>query len=163
MARWVFAGLMILAVGVTGATVRQNRDLREARRVVLVEEARLELACDSLRAERRSAEDAWREDLQLARDGRGMLLEDYEIEQLQKAGLSDPVSQLQEDLRAHVDMLPFKGKVGGTMAFGRIVLLNRRWVYAEFDDGHYGGVVLFEYEVLPSGTVQWTIIKTRLF
>ena len=44
----------------------------------------------------------------------------------------------------------------------RVVLLNGRWVYAAFDDGHIGGSGLFEFRVLRGGRVAWKRLAARL-
>jgi len=87
-----------------------------------------------------------------------ILLERHEVEQLRKEGLADPVRQLRESLEGHPELIPERPVLGGTMRFApgeQVVLLNRPYAFARYDDGHVGGVMLLEYAVQPPGTVTW--------
>jgi hypothetical protein len=75
----------------------------------------------------------------------------FEIERLQKRGLRDPVPDLVASLIAHPEIIPVPGRPGTPMKFyepSRIRVLNERWVYAAFDDGHTSGFGVFEFTVL---------------
>lgn len=85
-----------------------------------------------------------------------------EIAALRGQGLADPVSDLKADLAKHPELIPAEGTLGGRMGFydpGRIWILNGRWVYADFEDGHIGGTVLMEYRV-ENGRITWRWIAT---
>ena len=43
-----------------------------------------------------------------------------------------------------------------------IFVLNDRWVYAEFEDGHVGGSGIFEFHVEPGGKIQWKVVKAAM-
>jgi len=164
MSRWVLATL-IMAVLFLGIVVYlQNRELRDSGRQWRAERQRLEQSRDSLRSGLRALEASLDHRKEEARALRGMFLDDYVIEGLQRAGLSDPVQQLRKDLRKHPELIPFKGVLGGTMGFYRdsgIALLNHRWVFAEFDDGHVGGSCLLEFAIQPDSTIKWSAIRCR--
>ena len=91
-----------------------------------------------------------------------MLLRDWDLIDLKKAGLRDPVNQLRNDLVAHPELIGIPGGLGGTMRFyaPAVALLNSRWVFARFDDGHSEGSCLLEYHVAKDGTIQWKVLKT---
>jgi len=88
---------------------------------------------------------------------RSTLLDEVEIAQLKQEGLEDPPRQLRESLMARADLIPFPGVLGGTMRIEdeSIVLLERPYAFARFDDGHIGGSMLLQYSVLSGGRVDW--------
>lgn len=87
-----------------------------------------------------------------------VLLDEIELAQLRSEGLTDPVRQLRDSLKAHPELIPDPPVHGGTMIFipgERIVLLERPYVFAQFSDGHVGGYMLLEYTIDPAGTIVW--------
>jgi hypothetical protein len=88
---------------------------------------------------------------------RQTLLEEYEIEELKTAGLTDPPRQLRESLVAHADLIPYPGVLGGTMSIDsdHIVLLQSPYAFAIFEDGHEQGSMLVSYSVQPGGRIEW--------
>ena len=91
-------------------------------------------------------------------------LEEWELAELRHAGLADPVADLKADLRAHPELIPFKGELGGTMRFyseQNIQVLGPRWVLADFEDGHNGGSILLEFSVV-NGKIRWKRLAARL-
>jgi hypothetical protein len=96
-----------------------------------------------------------------------------ELEQLLKTVLhppglkiknvDNPISYLKNDLMERKDLIPYQGVLGGTMGFhdkNGIRVLNRKWVYARFDDGHIGGEMLLEYSISGDGKIDWKIIES---
>ena len=76
-------------------------------------------------------------------------------------GTDDPIGHIKKDLIKRNDLIPFEGVLGGTMGFydeNRIHILNYRWVYAHFEDGHIGGEMLLEYDISEDGKIKWNII-----
>lgn len=84
-------------------------------------------------------------------------LSDWAIEKLRAKGLSDPVHDIISDLLKHPELIPYEGILGGTMRFyeNEIWVLNNKWVYAYFEDGHYSGYMLLEYDVTDNGKISW--------
>jgi hypothetical protein len=98
-----------------------------------------------------------------AQDQPGLL--PWELEELQKKGLQDPVRDLVADLQEHPELIPYKGVLGGTMAFGfpeKIHVLTDRYVLAYFEDGHIAGWMLLEYSVARGGKISWRVIDSYL-
>ena len=79
------------------------------------------------------------------------------IEILKEKGLSNPVQDIVSNLTKHQELIPYKGVLGGTMGFydKEIWVLNNKWVFAYFEDGHYGGHMLLEYNVTDNGKINW--------
>ena len=93
------------------------------------------------------------------------LLSSWDIDHLERQGISNPEEDLASDLMQHKELIPYKGVMGGTMGFyskKNIHVLNTRWVLASFEDGHIGGQILLEYAVSPGGEIRWKVISAYL-
>ena len=69
-----------------------------------------------------------------------------------------------EELIATPEIIPFDPVLGGTMGFyapENVTVLNDRWVYAVFEDGHVAGSMLIEYVGTADGIV-WAVIDATL-
>ncbi len=67
-------------------------------------------------------------------------------------------------LIANPEIIPFEPVLGGTMGFyapENITVLNDRWVYAVFEDGHVAGAMLIEYAATADGIV-WSVLDAAL-
>lgn len=90
----------------------------------------------------------------------------YEIEELKKKGLKDPVKDLKTDLLNHKEIIPHKGVLGGTMGFmteEHIHVISSKWVAAYFEDGHINGIMLLKYNILKDGKIRWTVMDSFLY
>lgn len=88
----------------------------------------------------------------------------YDIERLKAKGLYDPVKEIISDLTDKPELIPYKGVLGGTMRFyqSETWVLNNKWVYTYFEDGHIGGYMLLEYDVSGNGEITWTRIADMM-
>ena len=106
----------------------------------------------------------WQQSVRYWASKRATLLSDPEIATLKREGLADPVRQLRDSLVVHPGLIPFKGTLGGRMQFLQgevgpgIVLLERPYVFAYFEDGHTGGHMLLTYQVLPGPRIRWRVL-----
>ncbi len=84
-------------------------------------------------------------------------LYDWDIEKLKEKGLLNPIQNILMDLTNHSELIPYEGILGGTMRFydKESWILNNKWVFAYFEDGHYGGFMLLEYNVADNGKINW--------
>ena len=80
---------------------------------------------------------------------------------LRARGLSAPVESLRADLGRHPELIPFPGVLGGRMFFSGVHVLDGRWAFAEFEDGHVAGRMLLEYRV-HEGRITWRRIGAYL-
>jgi hypothetical protein len=88
----------------------------------------------------------------------------YQVEELRRQGLPDPIAQLIASLQSHREIIPHPGVNGGTMAFydpESIHVLDSKWVFALFDDGHVGGRGIFAFTVLPDSSIAWKVVITE--
>lgn len=85
-------------------------------------------------------------------------LETYMFDAIRRSGL-EPEALL-EDLRSHPEVIPESAVLGGTMGFYRIGLLDDRWVYGSYEDGHIAGAAIFQWKPGASGIV-WTPVLVR--
>ncbi len=91
----------------------------------------------------------------------GHALDAYDIEELQRRGLTDPIPQIISSLMSHGAIIPQAGVLGGTMGFysaESIHVLDDSWVYAEFEDGHIQGRGIFEYTIQADSTIAWKVV-----
>ena len=89
------------------------------------------------------------------------VLNDVDYSYLQKKGLKEPIKQIKEDLMSKPEIIEIKGIKGGKIDFydsRNIYILNSKWVYAFFEDGHIAGSVLLEYTI-NNGKIKWQVIK----
>ena len=89
------------------------------------------------------------------------VLNDVDYSYLQKKGLREPIKQIKEDLMSKPEIIEIKGIKGGKIDFydsRNIYILNSKWVYAFFEDGHIAGSVLLEYTI-NNGKIKWQVIK----
>lgn len=97
---------------------------------------------------------------ELERASRPDWIDTTDVLLLRERGLASPVDSLKADLERHTDLIPYPGELGGRMFFTDIRILDGRWAYAEFEDGHVGGRMLLEYRV-RDGRVRWTRIAAH--
>ncbi len=93
-------------------------------------------------------------------------LNNRQIEDLQKKGLSDPIRDLREDLAAAPGIIGSPAVLGGTMGFyymDGIHILNKRWVFAYFEDGHLAGAMLLSYEIGDEGEISWEVLDEIIY
>ncbi|MEO0116834.1 MAG: hypothetical protein ABIK97_04735 [candidate division WOR-3 bacterium] len=86
----------------------------------------------------------------------------WEIEELKRKGLKDPVSEIIADLKRRKELIPYKAVLGGKMYFCEVYVLNGRWVLASFEDGHIMGRMLLRYSVGNNGKISWRVIDSYL-
>lgn len=75
------------------------------------------------------------------------------------------IERIKRDLMEHPGLIPFEGRLGGTMGFydpSSIHVLSDTWVYARFEDGHVQGGMLLEYDVGENGEIAWEVLEARL-
>jgi hypothetical protein len=87
-----------------------------------------------------------------------------EIKMLEKAGLSGPIHQVVESLQAHPELVADFAVGGAVMGFyfpEQVYVLNSRWVYAYFEDGHTSGYGVFEYTIEPDTTLSWKVLLAK--
>lgn len=90
---------------------------------------------------------------------------EYFIEEMKRKGLTNPVENIISDLQKHPELIPYEGTLGGTMGFyfkKEIWVLNNKWVFAYFEDGHTGGYLLLEYIVSDEGKISWERIASMM-
>ena len=96
---------------------------------------------------------------------RTSFLDPLEMDDLERRGLRDPVMALKGDLLAHPELIPFAPTMGGTMRFtgpAAVILLAGGFAHARFEDGHVGGTCIFEFNVKPTGEIEWKRVAAKL-
>ena len=85
---------------------------------------------------------------------------------LRERGLANPVKDIRNDLVASPGLIKRPGVLGGEMGFyfrDGIHILNHRWVFAYFEDGHVGGALLLRYEIGDDGEIKWEALDETSF
>ena len=144
-------GIAVAVLGLGIALIATIQILQTERQAHQGTQATLQSLRDSLHAEARSPRGGG------GGPGRIEGITTTEIAVLRAWGLADPVADLKADLARHPELIPIEPVLGGTMGFRdpeRIWVLNARWVFADFEDGHIGGSMLLEYRV-RSGRITW--------
>ncbi len=93
-------------------------------------------------------------------------LDSSQLEDLMKKGLENPVEELRDDLVGDPELIRSSGVLGGSMGFyfhDGIHILNKRWVFAYFEDGHMAGAILLRYEIDDRGSISWEVIDETLY
>lgn len=81
--------------------------------------------------------------------------ESWSYSRFEQYGIPDPEAYMDSSLRSRPQLIPIKGVLGGTMRFYKIQLINDRWVYAEYEDGHISGSAIFQYSFNQDGSLQF--------
>ncbi len=84
----------------------------------------------------------------------------------QRLNTDRPLEVLQEDLISKPELIPYDPELGGKMGFyeaDKIIILNEKWVYAPFEDGHIGGYMLLNYDIDNEGNIDWDIVEATLY
>jgi hypothetical protein len=73
---------------------------------------------------------------------------------------ADADARLKQSLMARTDLLGGRFRI---FSPDDVRILNDRWAYAQFEDGHFLQAGLFRYEVVEDGTIRWTLIQRMEF
>lgn len=87
-------------------------------------------------------------------------LSESDIQRLQQKGLESPEVELKNDLnQKQRQLIPTDGVLGGTMAIRDSRILNDRYAFAYYEDGHTGGYLVLKYEV-RDGNITWKVLDS---
>jgi len=78
---------------------------------------------------------------------------------LEQQGIND-YKIIERDLLSKPELITIDGVLGGTMYFTEAYLLNEKWIYATFEDGHIMGSALYAYEILSPEEIKWEVIES---
>jgi cell division protein FtsB len=90
-------------------------------------------------------------------------LPDYVLEGLVNRGFKTPLALL-EELATHDELLPVEGVLGGSMKWWPeySVVLNEKYVFGYFEDGHILGYALMKYSFDKDDNLKWQLIDTYM-
>ena len=88
---------------------------------------------------------------------------DYVLSALVDHGFASP-SALLETLKEHHDLIKIDGVLGGTMRWWpeNSVLINEKYVFGYFEDGHIMGYALLAYSFGDDRVPKWEVINTYM-
>lgn len=91
---------------------------------------------------------------------------DYLVRTLSgKLQTDNPIITLKNDLIAKPEIIPYGAVLGGTMGFydvDHIRILNDKWLYAPFEDGHIGGAMILHFEIEDDKSINWRVVESYL-
>ncbi|OJV64607.1 MAG: hypothetical protein BGO41_13465 [Clostridiales bacterium 38-18] len=177
---WLIFALIIsilILVSLTIYTVNLNRDLNNSSDEIStlnksIEE--LNLNNDTLKSEKESligqlAQSASDYEAQIselktqlnALEGNNYHYPDYLVSQFNSNGFSD-IQQFLNTLTDHPELIPTEGILGGTMRWypEMSIVLDDKFVYAYFEDGHISGHAILQYKLLGNSEVEWQTSQT---
>ncbi|HSP12286.1 MAG TPA: hypothetical protein VLO29_07145 [Salegentibacter sp.] len=73
--------------------------------------------------------------------------------------IQNPEAFISEALKSDPKLIPEAGVLGGTMQFIDTEILNERFIWAEFEDGHINGQAIYEYRLSKAGKPQFKLIS----
>ena len=76
--------------------------------------------------------------------------------------IENPEEFIANQLKEHPEKIPMDAVLGGTMQFRQIQVLTEDWVLAVYDDGHVQGSSIFEYELQPDGSLEFSHVASRM-
>jgi outer membrane murein-binding lipoprotein Lpp len=74
---------------------------------------------------------------------------------LVKKGIKNPEQFVKTSLRNNLELIPIDAVLGGTMRFGKMQLLSKSWIIAEYDDGHILGRSIFKFELNSNNELEF--------
>ncbi|HEY9185044.1 MAG TPA: hypothetical protein VIM94_06950 [Salegentibacter sp.] len=73
--------------------------------------------------------------------------------------IPNPEEFISEALKSDPELIPEKGVLGGKMQFINTEILNERFIWAEFEDGHINGQAIYQYRLSKEGKPQFRLIS----
>lgn len=85
---------------------------------------------------------------------------EYDGKPLIDSGITNPEEFIKNSLREKPDLIPFEAVLGGTMYFMNIQLLGRKWLIADFEDGHIQGKAIYGYKLDEKGKLKFKLLNS---
>ncbi|MGY5850205.1 hypothetical protein [Salegentibacter sp. F14] len=73
--------------------------------------------------------------------------------------ISNPETFVKDALKSNPELIPEAGVLGGKMHFVNTEILNDRFIWAEFEDGHINGQAIYQYRLSKEGKPQFRLIS----
>ncbi len=77
--------------------------------------------------------------------------------------IDKPEEFIESSLRARLEMIPIEGDLGGTMSFGKIQILGKNWIIAEYCDGHFCGRSIYKYRLNEDNLIEFEILDSAVY
>lgn len=73
--------------------------------------------------------------------------------------LEKPEVYIVEALERNSQLIPEKSVLGGTMRFVNSEILNERFIWAAYEDGHVAGEAIFQYKLNQADSIDFKLIS----
>ncbi len=120
------------------------------------EKEKTELRIDNLEAdvtELKIEKDSLEKELQLLKS-RNPVVFTKDFDSLEK-----PEVYIVEALERNSQLIPEKSVLGGTMRFVDSEILNERFIWAAYEDGHIAGEAIFQYKLNEADSIDFKLIS----
>ena len=87
---------------------------------------------------------------------------DFDGASLVKKGIINPEQFVETSLRNNPELIPIDAVLGGTMHFGKIQLLGKNWIIAEYDDGHVLGRSIYKFELKSNNELEFKVLDSTV-
>lgn len=64
-----------------------------------------------------------------------------------------------ESLEKNTQLIPEESVLGGTMRFVDIEILNERFIWAAYEDGHVAGEAIFQYKIKEADSIDFNLVS----
>ncbi|TDN88806.1 hypothetical protein DET49_108130 [Salegentibacter sp. 24] len=121
-----------------------------------IEKKKLDLRIDHLEADLKRIKfenDSLKKELQLL-ENKSSVVFTPEID-----SLNNPEKFILESLERNQELIPLKSVLGGTMRFVDTEILNERFIWAAYEDGHVGGEAIFQYKLTKTDSIEFHLIS----
>jgi len=73
--------------------------------------------------------------------------------------LDNPETFILESLERNQQLIPQKSVLGGTMRFVDTEILNERFIWAAYEDGHVAGEAIFQYKLNKADSIDFKLVS----
>ncbi|PKD18370.1 hypothetical protein APR41_04255 [Salegentibacter salinarum] len=73
--------------------------------------------------------------------------------------MQNPETFIVESLERNSQLIPEESVLGGTMRFLDTEILNERFIWAYYEDGHVAGEAIFQYKLNEADSIDFTLVS----
>jgi hypothetical protein len=73
--------------------------------------------------------------------------------------MGNPETFIVESLERNSKLIPEESVLGGTMRFVDTEILNERFIWAAYEDGHVAGEAIFQYKLNEADSINFKLVS----
>lgn len=159
---------IILIIGILVSSTIRNKKLMEGNEELISSNKELTKSMHIMKDENKKYKSDINilnkeKDEMISKLNESLTIDERMIKKIEEKGYSD-YKYILKDLELHPELIPYKGVLGGTMSWwhDESYILNEKWVYGYFEDGHINGYALLEYKINDDKTISWLVLDSYL-